>query len=119
MEKDSGSFLSFGEDEKAFVLFFKGGSYYKWNPEDETVSIVDESDVEQFEGAIYYYKQLPDQALTIVDLILFELQSVRTEIVMVLFLATILGARRSHSPHAFGFCRKRPSAKRSLRPFWP
>ena len=92
-KKDSGSFLSFGEDEKAFVLFFKGGSYYKWNPEDETVSIVDESDVEQFEGvAIYYYKQLPDQALSIVDLILFELQSVRTEIAMVLFLATILGA---------------------------
>lgn len=90
--KDSGTFLSFGENEKAFVLFFKKGKYYKWNPEDETVSKVEKSEVKQFERvAIYYYKQLPAQALTLVDLILFELQSVRPEIGMVLFLATILG----------------------------
>ena len=41
--------------------------------------------------AIYFYKQLPNQPLSLADLILFEVQSVRFEISMVLLLATIMG----------------------------
>ena len=91
-KKDSGTFLSFGKNEKPFVLFFKNGQYYKWDPDSEESSPVSKNGMEEFDKvAIYFYKQLPNQPLSLVDLILFEVQSVRFEIAMVLILATIMG----------------------------
>jgi len=91
-KKDSGTFLSFGKNEKPFVLFFKNGQYYKWDPDNEEVSPVGKNGINEFDQvAIYFYKQLPNQPLTLADLILFEVQSVRFEISMVLLLATIMG----------------------------
>lgn len=92
-QKDCGTFLNIGKDQKPVVLFFKRGRYYQWNPEDDRVSAVNSSCRENLSRrVIYFYKQLPAQPLSLIDLIAFEIQSVKFEIGMVLCLATIMSA---------------------------
>ena len=103
-KKDSGTFLSFDQNQNPFVFFYKRGQYYKWDPVSEEVSVVGKSGHEEFRKvAIYFYKQLPKQALTLVDLILFEIQSVRFELTMVLLLATIMGVLVAFIPMLSAF----------------
>ena len=88
--QDTGSFIAFDREEKAHVLFFRRGSYYFWNSEADKVSRLKSKHREQLSTqVVYFYKQLPAQPLTLFDLVFFEVQSVRFEIVMVIFLATI------------------------------
>ena len=70
VEKRFGSFLSFGEDKK-HSFYFSKVAITNGTPKTKRFHRR-ESGVEQFGVAIYYYKQLPDQALTIVDLILLN-----------------------------------------------
>jgi ABC-type bacteriocin/lantibiotic exporter with double-glycine peptidase domain len=103
-KKDSGSFISFGTDQKPLVLFFKRGKYYQWNPQEDRVSLIHKSRLIDFDrNIVYFYKQLPAQPLSLVDLVLFEVQSVRFEISMVMILAIIMGALVAVLPMLSGF----------------
>lgn len=89
--KDSGSFISFRRDGGPVVFFFKGGKYQGWDPVNGKFFILNEKMQEDFTPqVIYFYKQLPNRPLTFFDLLFFEIQSIRSEIAIVLFLALIV-----------------------------
>ena len=88
--KDSGSFICLDQDQNAYVLFFKNGKYLTWSPvTGETVPLDEKARSNLTKKAIYFFKQLPNQPLTLFDLVFFEIHSVGFEILMVLLLATI------------------------------
>ena len=88
--KDSGSFILLDDENKSYVLYFKRGKYFIWNPETGTSKALNEKYRSTLnKNAIYLFKQLPNQPLTLFDLVFFEIQSVSFEILMVLILATI------------------------------
>ena len=78
------------DENKSYVLYFKRGKYFIWNPETGTSKALNEKYRSTLnKNAIYLFKQLPNQPLTLFDLVFFEIQSVSFEILMVLILATI------------------------------
>ena len=88
--KDSGSFILLDDENKSYVLYFKRGKYFIWNPETGISKALNEKHRSTLiKNAIYLFKQLPNQPLTLFDLVFFEIQSVSFEIFMVLILATI------------------------------
>lgn len=88
--KDSGSFISFKRDGSAVVFFFKDGRYNGWDPINGKVFVLKEEMQHEFSSkVIYFYKQLPNRPLTFFDLLFFEIQSIRSEIAIVLLLAVI------------------------------
>ena len=90
-EKDSGSFIGFNEQGESVVLFFKKGGYYLWNPKNNKEQVLTKKDRGSIsKKIIFFYKQFPSQPLTLFDLIFFEMQSVRGEIMMVLLLAAVM-----------------------------
>ncbi len=90
-KRDAGSFVVMDKEGMPLVLYYKRGSYRVWNPiDDKTVSLTPKVREKLSNIAVYYFKQLPAQPLTLFDLIFFEVQSVRSEIMMVLLLAIIM-----------------------------
>ena len=90
-KRDAGSFVALNKEGMPLVLYYKRGSYRVWNPVDgKTVHLSKEVRKNLSNIAVYYFKQLPAQPLTLFDLVFFEVQSVRFEIFMVLVLAMIM-----------------------------
>lgn len=88
--RDSGSFILLDKNNNSYVLSFEKGKYIIWNPEKgQSCKLSESMRSELNKNAIYLFKQLPNQPLTLFDLVFFEVHSVRFEILMVLLLATI------------------------------
>lgn len=90
-KSDAGSFVALDKDGMPFVLYYKRGSYRVWNPVDGKTVSLNKNIIKNLSNiAVYFFKQLPAQPLTLFDLVFFEVQSVRFEIFMVLILAIIM-----------------------------
>ena len=90
-KRDVGSFIAFKEDGDPLVLFYNKGKYLGWDSHsDKSFSLSKKERDSLSPKIIYFYKQLPAQPLNLFDLLFFELQAVRSEIGLILFLAVIL-----------------------------
>lgn len=102
--KDSGSFIAFRKDGTPLVLFFKKGSYQKWESIKNNFSELTQADIDGMsKRAIYFYNQLPAQPLSLLDLVFFELHLVRKEILLVLIIALTLSGLIAFLPLVSAF----------------
>ena len=74
-----------------WFLFYHKGKYLGWDSHSDKSFSLSKTERDSLSPKIiYFYKQLPAQPLNLFDLLFFELQAVRSEIGLILFLAVIL-----------------------------
>ena len=87
--KDSGSFISFKRDGSAVVFSSKMEDTMDGIQLMEKFLCLRKKCSMNFLKGNYFCKQLPNRPLTFFDLLFFEIQSIRSEIAIVLLLAVI------------------------------
>jgi len=88
---DHGSFLSWDINEKPYVLIFGKKGYVKWCPDSEKLMEISSEELAEFSNrAVYIFNQFPAKPLTLADLILFDVRSVKLEIIFVLIIAALM-----------------------------
>ena len=88
---DHGSFLSWDINEKPYVLIFGKKGYAKWCPDSEKLMEISSEELAEFSNrAVYIFNQFPAKPLTLADLILFDVRSVKLEIIFVLKIAALI-----------------------------